>query len=397
MESFPKTPAVVSDLTGPVPPAPRLGLALGGGSVFGYAHVGVLETFVRAGLRPDFLTGTSAGAIAASLFAFGVPIETLRERFSTLTWRQITDLTRGRLGLFTNASLGELVNDLIGPARIEDAPIPLAILAADIETGEKIVLRDGPVDDAVRASASIPGLYAPVEIDGRRLVDGGILENVPVGPLRDTGADVVVGVSLMADVPFKRVRSLPQVLINAASFTLRETTRLDLMDRADVVIRPDLAGRAFWSFEDLPGLIESGRNSAKTALPDIEQALQRTAHRMSAPSYVFTQRLANRLEAYATDALDAGLPPLRTSAVQCDEGKLCAFIVTASTTAMYLVSVRPKGNHLLVRIESSTADVRLRVPLCNGELREVEQATGERAVFEEIKLDLQHIVSSPHE
>lgn len=375
------------------PPRPRFGLALGGGSVFGYAHVGVLEALDEAGLQPDRLAGTSAGAIAATLYAFGVPVETIGERFATMTWRQITDLLPGRLGLFSNGALGALMHDLVGPARIEDARIPLAITATDIETGERVVFREGPAAEAVRASACIPGLYAPVEIDGRRFVDGGLLDNVPVAPLRDDGAEVVVGVSLMADVPYTRVRRLPQVLVNAASFALRESTRLELDEGADLVIRPDLSGRASWSLDDLPGVLDAGRRATTAALPAIQEALLRAAGRTGTPAPDFARRLAEGLR---RPSPETSRPALRVSPVQCDAGAFCAFAATAAAPAqgLYLVSIWHRPDHLLVRVESSTFEERVRVPLHEGQLGAEALARGLRDVQDEIELDLRRMLTT---
>lgn len=373
--------------TAPSPP-PRLGLALGGGSVFGYAHVGVLEALEANGLHPDLLAGTSAGAIAATLYAFGVSLSTIRERFATLTWRQITDVDPGRLGLFSNAALGALMQDLIGPAQIEDAPVPLAITATDIETGERAVLRTGSAADAVRASACIPGLYAPVEIGGRRYVDGGLLDNVPVQPLRDLGADVVVGVSLMADVPFTRVRSLHQVLVNAASFALRESTRLELEGQADVVIQPNLSGRASWSLDDLPGVLAAGRSRTEAMVPVIQRALDHVARRTVAPAPAFARSLARWLS--------AGDGALHASAVMCDVGGFCAFTVMASAPVrvVYLLSVWPMSDHLLVRVESSTTEEHVQVPLHAGQLRTEDQFRGQESVRDVVQADLARILTN---
>lgn len=367
---------------------PQLGLALGGGSVFGYAHVGVLEVLDASGLRPDLLAGTSAGAIAASLYAFGIPLDTVRERFGAMTWRQITGVAPGRLGLFENAPLGDLMDELLGPVRIEDAPIPLAITATDIESGTRVVLREGPVADAVRASACTPGLYTPVEIDGRRLVDGGLLDNVPVGRLRD--ADVVVGVSLMADAPFSRVRTLHQVLVNAASFALRETTRLELEAAADVVIQPDLSGRASWSLADLPGVLEAGRLAAEAQLPLVREALGRAARDGADPAVSFAQSLVSHVCASATPV------PLRAGPVRCTGKGYCALTVESAgrPRVLYSLSVWGEADHLLVRVESSTVEEHVRVPLTRGRIRAEDWAEGERAIRDLIEMDLQRILTA---
>lgn len=252
-----------------------LGLALGGGAVLGFAHIGLLEALDEADIRIDRIAGTSAGAIAAALYAFGVKPERAMELLSPLTWRKISGFSRNSMGLLSNEPVAELLGDELGDVRIENASIPLAIVAADIHTGERVVLTDGPLDKAVRASAAIPGIYTPVEIDDRVLVDGGIVENVPVQAVRDLGADVVVAATLGDALDFDKVRTLLGVLTNAFLITVNTATRLALeLERADVVIEPDLEPHNHWDMKQRNALLEKGHQAGDEAVPELRKALE---------------------------------------------------------------------------------------------------------------------------
>lgn len=254
---------------------PKLGLALGGGAVLGYSHLGILQALHDAGIRVHRISGTSAGAIVAALHAFGVGADRMRELLVPLTWRKVSSFSASSLALLSNEAIADIVNAELGPVRIEDASIPLAIVTADIHSGETVVLREGPVAEAVRASAAIPGIYSPVSIGGRLLVDGGIVANVPVRPLREMGADIIVAATLGKATAFQPVRTLVGVLTNAFLIAVYTATRFDLMEGVDVVIEPDLQVYNHWDFGQRDELIAIGHAAGEAALPRIRDAIAR--------------------------------------------------------------------------------------------------------------------------
>jgi NTE family protein len=253
--------------------APRLGLALGGGAVLGFSHLGILQALHEGGIRVHRIAGTSAGALVAALHAFGVGPDRMHELLIPLTWRKVSNFSASSLGLLSNEAIADILRDELGPVRIEDAPIPLAVVSADIHTGETVTLREGPLADAVRASAAIPGIYAPIAIGGRVLVDGGIVANVPVRPLRDMGADVIVAATLGEAMAFQPVRTLVGVLTNAFLIAVYTATRLDLMEGVHVVIKPDLEVYNHWDVRQRDDLIEKGYDAGRAAVPRIRAAL----------------------------------------------------------------------------------------------------------------------------
>jgi NTE family protein len=253
---------------------PGFGLALGGGAMLGFAHVGVLAALAEAELQPVAISGTSAGAVVAALHAFGVPVEVIRKCLADLTWREITGLTRPVRGLLSNRGLGRRLVELIGDARIEDAAVPLAVVAADIGSGEKVVFREGSVAEAVMASACIPGLFVPVQHGERLLVDGAILEDVPISPLRDAGIAPIVGVSLCARPRFQPPRRLIEVLTNAVDIAMAANSARNLAT-VDVAIQPKLNGFNRFDVRQGPALFEVGYAAARAAVPDIRAAVAR--------------------------------------------------------------------------------------------------------------------------
>lgn len=180
------------------PVAPRIGVALGGGSARGYAHIGVLAALERRGLRPDVLVGTSFGAVIGALYALGHSPAQLRQDAERMRRRdvlpRIVDVGLARGALFAGRRLEAYFHGLVGDARIEELPRTLAVVATDVDSGERVVLRTGPLARALRASASLPGLFAPVAWEGRRLIDGGIGAPVPLSTLEGFGVDVALGV-----------------------------------------------------------------------------------------------------------------------------------------------------------------------------------------------------------
>ncbi len=213
----------------------KIGLALCGGAARGSAHLGVLQALEDFDLRPAYLSGTSIGAVVAALYAFNVPVAEIRKFAETLKWFKFTRFSLSRTGIMSNADAGKLIESIIGPKNIEDAAIPLAIVASDISTGEKVIFRKGKVSEAIMASTCIPGVFSPVVLDGRMLVDGLLTENIPVSPLKPMGADFVIAVSFNPKSRFRKPEGYIDILLNA--FEIAAWQRTEYFTReADLVI-----------------------------------------------------------------------------------------------------------------------------------------------------------------
>lgn len=217
----------------------KTGLALGGGAVLGAAHVGVLKYLSEKQIKIDAITGTSIGAFVASLYAFGKSPDEIEDIARELKWMDISRLSLSQHGLLSNKKLGETLQDVLGDVNIEDAEIPLAMIATNIASGEKVILEKGPLATAVMASTCIPGVFIPVETDGQMLVDGGVIENVPISAL-DGKAGKIIAVDLVYNRSFRKPDNIIEVIMNTFDFTMRNATR-QYLDKADILITPDLS------------------------------------------------------------------------------------------------------------------------------------------------------------
>jgi len=192
---------------------PRLGIALGSGSARGWAHIGVLRALAERGLVPDVITGASVGALVGAASANG-RLADLEQWVCTLTQRDVWRLVDARFrggGVMTGVRLMEAITGKVGDAPIESLPIAFGAVATDLYTGEEVWLRDGSFMAAVRASSGVPGLFSPTLHEGRWLIDGGVVNPVPVSLCRALGADLVIAVDLSRSVTMvaKRVGEQP--------------------------------------------------------------------------------------------------------------------------------------------------------------------------------------------
>ena len=218
----------------------RIGLALGGGAAKGLAHIGALKAFEEEQIPIHCISGTSVGALVASYHAFGRPAESILSICSTLNLSRLIDFTLERGGLFSTNNIREMLHRDLGDCRIEDANIPLAICTTDIETGEQLIFREGNLADIVCASMAVPGLFVPVEVDGRILVDGGLVENLPISPLADMGAGITVGVDLSHVGRYPKPENTIDVVSNAINISIDFNTRKQLK-QADIAVPLDLS------------------------------------------------------------------------------------------------------------------------------------------------------------
>jgi NTE family protein len=254
----------------------EFGLALGGGFMHGFAHLGVLGVLEEHGLRPGWLAGTSAGAIAAAFAAFGISASDAEAALAELGWGAMTRAHPfTQFGFATNEGLEDILVGALGDVRIEESQIPLGVVATEINTGNRILLERGPVATAVRASCCVPGLYAPVEIDGRLLVDGALVENVPARAVREMGAPLVVAVGFGLALPFQPVESWRQVMSNAFDIAVNSQMRFEILAEADVLIDPNVDRLSKARARDREEIIQAGRQRAEEALPALEELLKK--------------------------------------------------------------------------------------------------------------------------
>ena len=252
----------------------KVGLALCGGVAYGVAQIGVLKALENAGIKVDCLAGTSAGAIIAAAYASGLSVSQIEEIGLNTNWGQLFSFRPSRKGLVSSGPIENYIRDFLKVETFEQLKKPLAVVATDICSGEEVIFTRGALDKAVRASCSIPGIYSPVELEGRQLVDGGMAENVPVKALKSLGADVVIAVNLFGHHQvFPPASNVFQILMRVWYFFVQEESVW--REQADVVLEPDLRLFDLFDFSAGKEIIAAGEKEAQRQMPKIKQVIKR--------------------------------------------------------------------------------------------------------------------------
>jgi NTE family protein len=256
----------------------RVGVALSGGSALGIAHIGVLQSLRDHDIPIDCIAGTSAGAIVAACYAFGVPMEKVTETARKLSWYNIPKLSFSGLGLFSHAALAKFIEEFLKDAKIEDATIPLSIVAADLETGERVIFRKGSLIKALTASASIPGFFIPVEVGGHLLVDGGLVDNLPFFALSEMGATTKVGVNVNRWISRRQPKNLLDVATRSMEIAI---TYRHPLAKNEILIEPHLEGFTPSDFSKAEGLVRAGYQAASLSIKEIRTMAGKRIPRVS--------------------------------------------------------------------------------------------------------------------
>ena len=256
----------------PLPRLPHLGLALGSGARHGIAHIGVLQELERAGVAPKVVTGTSVGALVGALWASGVSAARIDELQALEDWEDTGSFAWSRAGIFSNAHVRARLASVFDGRAIEQWPIRFGAVATDIATGERVLIARGDGAVAVQASTAIPAFFLPVRFEGRDLVDGALVEPVPVDTARELGADFVLAVDVAYRPHEERAVTATQLAFQAMH-VVTNALAAEQMKRADVAIVIDLhavlvkCGRG--------ALVAAGRAAARAAWPAIAREMAR--------------------------------------------------------------------------------------------------------------------------
>ena len=260
---------------GPVePPLPAIGVALGGGFARGIAHIGVLKVLEEEGIPVRIVTGTSVGALIGASYCSGLSPCELEDVARSCRFTTFARWTLSRYGFASNDRMVTFLTRTLKVKTFEELRIPLGVTATDFNSGEGVVFHSGSIIDPVRASCAYPGMFLPVEIRGRYLVDGMLSHPVPTRPLRDMGAERVVAVHLKGTWANG---SAPRHLFDVIgqSFAIAQDAMSSLWrSAADVVIEPDVAGFAYDDFKRSSDLIHAGKVAMRAALPEVRKWLE---------------------------------------------------------------------------------------------------------------------------
>ena len=256
---------------------PALGVALGGGFARGIAHIGVLQVLEEEGIPVRVVTGTSVGALIGACYCSGLTLAEMRDVAHRTRFTTFARWTLSRYGFASNDRMVPFLERTLKCRTFEELRIPLGVTATDFNTGEGVVFHSGSIIDPVRASCAYPGMFLPVEIRGRYLVDGMLSHPVPTRPLLEMGADRVLAVHLKGTwTAGGPPRHLFDVI--GQSFAIAQDAMSSLWkESADLVIEPDVAGFAYDDFKRTDDLIHAGEVAMRKALPEVRKWLETPA------------------------------------------------------------------------------------------------------------------------
>jgi len=248
---------------------PKIALALGGGGVRGFAHIGVIKALEAHGIVPDIVVGTSSGSLVGALYASGYGGFDLQRAALQMNDTVIADWSLPDRGFIKGEALQNFVNQAVQNRPLEKLNKPFATVATDLQSGEAVVFRTGNTGMAVRASSSVPGVFQPVTISGRDYVDGGLVSPVPVRAARGMGADLVIAVYISNNPRFGKTRDSVDVMLQSFAIMGQSIAGYELTE-ADIVIRPDTGAMRGTDFDHRQQAIIEGEKAGLAAIAAIK-------------------------------------------------------------------------------------------------------------------------------
>ena len=251
----------------------RIGVALGGGAARGIAHLGVLKVLEEEGIPVHALAGVSVGSMVAAGYAAGLSIEKLTEIAHKATWKKLGSWTFSVNGFNSNERMEQFLEEYFPVRSFEQLTIPLRIVATDLYSGKAVVLERGDLFTAIRASCAIPGLYVPVELDGRLLADGYLTCNLPVNQVRELGANVVVASAIGLEVSDNlELSNMYQILLRSFAI-MSSTVQRTVFEESDIVIRPRVEKYPWNALSASADLIQAGEDAARSQLMALRKVI----------------------------------------------------------------------------------------------------------------------------
>lgn len=247
-------------------------LVLGGGSARGIAHIGVLKVLDRERIPIDRIVGTSIGALVGAGYSLGIPVERMEEMANKFSWKKIFDPTIPKMGLVAGEKLERVIKEITDNKTFNDCKIPLRVVTTDMEAGEEIVFQEGDLSKIIRASCSWPGIFNPVRIDNRLLVDGGVKDSVPVKIAKEFGSDYMIAVDVGFCVKHGKIDNIFQMILQSFQIMGHELNKYQAKE-ADVVIEVDLGDIDQAAFDRAKEAMEKGAKAAEAMIGRIKEDL----------------------------------------------------------------------------------------------------------------------------
>jgi len=274
----------VVPLTGEVP-KPKIALVLGGGAARGFAHVGVIRALEQEKVPIDLIVGASVGSLIGAIYAYDMNSFELEwtafliEKDSLFDYGMFTAFTG--MGVAKGDKLEEFVKSKVPVVNIEDLKMPFAAVAADLNRGTRVVLDKGSVARAVRASSAIPGVFPPVDHQGKMLVDGGVIDNIPVSVAREKGADIVIAVDISENVINFNITNLLDVMLQSITIMGAENAKYKKKE-ADVLISPKVGDVGMQDFTQKKRCMMAGIEATQKAMPEIKAKIEEWGRKRAA-------------------------------------------------------------------------------------------------------------------
>ena len=251
----------------------KVALALGGGSARGIAHIGVLKVLEREKIPIDMVVGTSMGALIGAGYSVGISTAVMEEKACKYSANKLLDPTIPTMGLIAGEKVEAAIRDLVDNGTFADCRIPLAVITTNIETGEEVLYQSGDLIKIIRASCSWPGIFNPVRMDGKLLVDGGIKNSVPTKIARALGADYVVAVDVGFCIKEGTIKNIFQMILQSFQITGEELNKYQSID-ADCIIKVDLGHIDQAAFDKAKDSIRLGAAAAEAMIPQLKKDLR---------------------------------------------------------------------------------------------------------------------------
>ncbi len=251
---------------------PKIGLALGSGGARGFSHLGVLKVLEEHRIPIHYIAGSSMGALIGTLYGAGQNIDHLYQLAKHFKRKYFLDYTVPKMGFIQGNKIQEYVKIFTRGMQLEDFPIPVAVVATDLKTGEVVTFQSGDPSIAVRASIAIPGIFVPVQYKNRLLVDGGVLDRVPISTVKNMGADIIIGVDCSHYKPGSATTTIFDVLMQSFDIMQDEIVKNSILD-AHIVLKPNVARFSSKAFTNIPEIIEEGEKETLTYMKQIQDVV----------------------------------------------------------------------------------------------------------------------------
>jgi len=251
----------------------KIVLVLGGGAARGIANIGVLRVLEKERVPVDLIVGSSIGGLIGAAYCMGTPIYKMEKAALSFTWNKLADFAISRQAILKGKRLEKVIHEFTDRKGFQDARIPLAIMTTDIETGEELVHTKGNLQKTILASCSWPGIFPPVTIKGRKLVDGGIKNSIPVKMAKRLGATKIIAVDIGFCVKKGKIDNLFQYFIQSIQILGEELDSYQ-STQADVVIKPELKNIDQFAFYRAKKAMADGEKAAKEAMPAMRKKIK---------------------------------------------------------------------------------------------------------------------------